>query len=61
MYANTGFPGLSIRYTLDGSEPTAQSLEYTAPVGVSGDVRLKVFSGGGNSSRSVLVKKKLVD
>ena len=61
LYANTGFPGLSIRYTLDGSEPTAQSLEYTEPVEVKGDVRLKVFSGGGNSSRSVLVKKELVD
>ncbi len=61
LYANTGFPGLSIRYTLDGSEPTEQSLEYTAPLEVAGDVRLKVFSDGGNSSRSVLVKKKLVD
>lgn len=61
LYANTGFPGLSIRYTLDGSEPTAQSLEYTEPIDVKGDVRLKVFSGGGNASRSVLVKKELVD
>ncbi len=61
LYANTQFPGLSIRYTLDGSEPTAQSLEYTEPVAVKGDVRLKVFSGGGNTSRSVLVKKELVD
>lgn len=61
LYANTGFPGLSIRYTLDGSEPTAQSSEYTEPIEVNGDVRLKVFSGGGNASRSVLVKKELVD
>lgn len=61
LYANTGFPGLSIRYTLDGSEPTEQSLEYREPVEVAGDVRLKVFSGGGNASRSVLVKKELVD
>ncbi len=61
LYANTAFPGLSIRYTLDGSEPTATSLEYTAPVEVKGDVRIKVFSGGGNSSRSTLVKKDLVD
>ena len=61
LYANTAFPGLSIRYTLDGSEPTSQSLEYTGPIDVLGDVRLKVFSEGGNTSRSVLVKKELVD
>jgi len=61
LFANTGFPGLSIRYTLDGSEPTEKSPEYTEPIKVNGDVRLKVFSGGGNSSRSVLVKMELVD
>lgn len=61
LYANTAFPGLSIRYTLDGSEPTATSPEYTEPIEVQGDVRMKIFSDGGNSSRSVLVKKDLVD
>jgi len=61
LFANTRFPGLTIRYTLDGSEPTVDSEEYTEPVAVNGDVRLKVFSGGGNTSRSVLVKKDLVD
>ncbi|MEM1122708.1 MAG: family 20 glycosylhydrolase, partial [Bacteroidota bacterium] len=61
LYANTAFPGLTIRYTLDGSEPTTQSLEYTQPVEVQGDVRIKVFSSGGNSSRSILVKMGLVD
>jgi hexosaminidase len=61
LFANTAFPGLTIRYTLDGSEPTENSLEYTQPVEVQGDVRVKVFSGGGNASRSVLVKKGLVN
>ena len=61
LFANTRFPGLTIRYTLDGSEPTANSAEYTGPIEVNGDVRLKVFSGGGNTSRSVVVKQDLVD
>ena len=61
LFANTGFPGLTIRYTLDGIEPTADSKEYTGPVEVNGDVRIKVFSGGGNTSRSITVKKGLVD
>ena len=61
LYANTAFPGLSIRYTLDGSEPTSQSPEYTQPFEVSKDVRLKVFSEGGNTSRSSLIKYKLLD
>jgi len=61
LYANTAFPGLSIRYTIDGSEPTVTSQEYTEPIEVKGDVKLKVFSGGGNSSRTTIVKKDLVD
>ena len=61
LYANTAFPGLQIRYTLDGSEPTVTSTEYTEPLEVKGDVRLKVFSKGGNESRSTLVKKDLVN
>ena len=61
LFANTRFPGLSIRYTVDGSEPTAESEEYTGPVEVNGDVRIKVFSGGGNTSRTITAKFNLVD
>ena len=61
LYANTAFPGLTIRYSIDGREPTTNSPEYTKPVEVDGDVRLKVFSAGGNSSRSSLVKMDLVN
>lgn len=56
LKANIEYPGLSIRYTTDGSEPTAQSALYTAPVKVSGNVKLKSFDAAGRSSRSVTVE-----
>ncbi len=52
LYANVEFPGLGIRYTTDGTEPTIQSQLYTQPVKVSGPVRLKSFVIGGRSSRT---------
>jgi hexosaminidase len=56
LYANLQFPGLEIRYTIDGSEPTENSMLYIKPVNVSGTVKLKVFVKGGKSSRTSVVK-----
>ena len=39
LKANTCYPGMTVRYTLDGSEPTADSPEWTAPVD-AGDAKL---------------------
>ena len=39
--ANVAFPGLAIRYTTDGSEPTASSALYTEPVPASGGVEVE--------------------
>jgi hexosaminidase len=50
--ANTAFPGLVIRYTTDGSEPTASSELYTEPLAVSGDVKLRTFDTRGRGSRT---------
>jgi len=55
LYANVQFPGLEIRFTTDGSEPTAQSNLYSKPVKVSGTVKLKSFVQGGKSSRTSVV------
>ncbi|GAB3961573.1 family 20 glycosylhydrolase [Spirosoma harenae] len=55
LKANIELPGLAIRYTTDGSEPTAQSTLYTDPVKVSGTVKLKSFDAAGRSSRSTVV------
>jgi hexosaminidase len=56
LKANVELPGLAIRYTTDGSEPTAQSTVYTAPVAVTGAVKLKSFDAAGRSSRTTELK-----
>lgn len=43
--ANTQIPGMEIRFTTDGTEPTLKSPLYTQPIQVKNTVRLKVFSG----------------
>ena len=56
LKANIEYPGLKIRYTTDGSEPSLRSAVYTRPVQVSGEVRLRAFDAAGRSSRSVILK-----
>jgi len=55
LYANVEFPGLEIRFTTDGSEPTMLSQLYTGPVKVAGTVKLKSFVKGGRCSRTSVV------
>lgn len=52
LKANVEYPGLTIRYTTDGSEPTAQSTAYTGPVKVSGTVKLRSFDAANRPSRT---------
>ncbi len=58
LHANIALPGITIRYTLDGSEPTENSPVYSEPVELSGDetVRLAGFSKTGRAGRSILVE-----
>jgi hexosaminidase len=56
LRANVEYPGLTIRYTLDGTEPDRTSLVYTEPVEVSGNVMLKAFDKAGRSSRVVTLE-----
>ena len=51
LYANIDFPGLTIRYTTDGSDPGAGSPVYIEPVEVTGDVKLCSFDTRGRKSR----------
>lgn len=56
LYANVDFPGLSIRYTTDGSEPGTDSPLYSEPVEVSGKVMLRSFDTRGRGSRVSMVE-----
>ncbi len=57
LHANVALPGLEIRYTTDGSEPTANSTRYERPVSVDRPVKLRTFDQRGRGSRTVKCKK----
>jgi len=51
LKANVNFPGLTIRYTTDGSDPGEQAALYQGPIAVKGEVKLRCFDASGRSSR----------
>jgi hexosaminidase len=53
LKANISFPGLAIRYTTDGTEPTQNSDLFTAPVAVKGPVKLRAFTSSGRPGRVI--------
>jgi len=53
--ANIMFPGLTIRYTTDGTEPTKRSAAYTGAIATKGTVSLKVFNPEGRSGKKVVI------
>jgi len=56
LHANIDFPGLSIRYTTDGTEPGTNSPVYNGPVEVAGKVMLRSFDSRGRGSRISVVE-----
>jgi len=56
--ANVQFPGLTIRYTSNGEEPTLRSTLYTGPIADKGVIRLKVFDARERSSRTTEIVNK---
>ena len=55
LKANVSFPGLTIRYTTDGSEPDVNSQLYTEPVRVGLIAGVRVFNSIGRGGRSSVV------
>lgn len=51
LKANSAYPGLEIRFTRDGSDPTKKSELYQYPVEVSGNIKLRSFNSIGRGSR----------
>ena len=58
LLANVAFPGLTIRYSTDGSEPDSNSTPYRGPVAVAGTVALKTFDSRGRGSRVSVVSQR---
>ena len=59
LYANSAFPGLSIKYTLDGSLPNSESMNYKNPVKLNQDdiVNLRLFDNKGRGGYTIQVDK----
>ena len=59
LYANSAFPGLNIKYTLDGSLPDIESMNYNSPVKLSQDdiVNLRLFDNRGRGGYTIQVNK----
>ncbi|MCB9080631.1 MAG: carbohydate-binding domain-containing protein [Lewinellaceae bacterium] len=59
LQVNVAFPGLAIRYTTDGNDPSPKSAVYEGPVAIPADatVKLKTFSRNGRGSRTVAVER----
>lgn len=58
VMANVNLPGLVIRYTTDGSVPTAKSPIYSKPVQTKGTLQFRVFTSTGKGGRAVKVFNK---
>lgn len=56
VHANTQFPGLVIKYTLDGTEPTLKSKTYTAPFTQSELMKFKAFNSSGRGGRTIAIQ-----
>ncbi|WP_242918933.1 family 20 glycosylhydrolase [Pontibacter liquoris] len=58
VHANQQLPGLTIRYTTDGTEPSAKSPEYKAPITANGTVKLRAFTTTGRGGKVTIVNTK---
>lgn len=53
VVANIQYPGLELRYTTDGSEPSVLSKLYTGPISERGTIKIAAFDAGGRKGRVV--------
>jgi hexosaminidase len=53
IHANIQLPGLTIRYTTDGSEPAINSKQYEQPITEKGVIKLRAFDSKGRGGRTI--------
>ncbi|MFD2999077.1 family 20 glycosylhydrolase [Pontibacter toksunensis] len=58
VVANVQLPGMEVRYTTNGSEPTKSSKLYTGPIAEKGTIKLTVFDSTGRAGRVTTVENK---
>ena len=58
LKANVAFPGLTIRYTTDGSEPNSLSPIYLGPTKVDSCATVRIFTSNGRGGRSRTVHER---
>ena len=58
VYANAQLPALTLRYTADGTEPTAQSRIYSGPIAEKGQILIRCFNALGRGGRTITVENK---
>jgi hexosaminidase len=54
--ANVQLPGLTIRYTTDGKEPSGKSRIYNGPVAEKGTVKLRAFTAKGRGGNTTEIR-----
>ncbi len=53
--ASIELPGFALRYTTDGSEPTARSADVRGPIPLKGTIRVAAFSSTGRKGHSAVL------
>ena len=60
LIANTAYPGMEVRYTTDGSDPTFDSPLYTDPLEIESEtIKLSTFDSRGRASLPTVVTSRL--
>ncbi|HEV2671237.1 MAG TPA: chitobiase/beta-hexosaminidase C-terminal domain-containing protein, partial [Gemmatimonadales bacterium] len=56
VYSSCELPGFTLRYTTDGSEPSAKSSVVRGPIPLHGTIRVAAFNAGGRKGHTASVK-----